>query len=204
MKAAATALIGALLCLAMANTNAAEARLYTEGPVTELSFVKIKPGQFDAYMKYLGTTYKAIMEAHKKAGLITGYAVNEKIVGNSRVQSQGVVDREAMREVLGSQLIRELVLKQATRSPEGPRRYVTVGDDAIIRFVAMDWSGDVRTGLRCRDRSVLVGPSRCGRASRGSVCGVVPTDGEFAVRSSRPGVVERRRNAANATLRHSW
>ena len=145
MKAAATVLIGALLCLAIANTNAAEARLYTEGPVTELSFVKIKPGQFDAYMKYLSTTYKAIMEAHKKAGLITGYAiyasqprspqepdlvlsivypnmaaldrgaeaeaVNEKVVGNSTVQSQGAVDREAMREVLGSQLIRELVLK---------------------------------------------------------------------------------------------
>ena len=144
MKAAGTALIGALLCLAMANTNAAEARLYRRS-CNELSFVKVKPGQFDAYMKYLSTTYKAIMDAHEKAGLITGYAiyasqprspqepdlvlsivypnmaaldrgaeaeaVNEKVVGNVATQTQGAVDREAMREVLGSQLIRELVLK---------------------------------------------------------------------------------------------
>ena len=144
MKTAA-ALIGAILFFAMASASGADADPYTEGQVTELSFVKIKPGQFDVYMTYLSTTYKAIMEAQKKAGLITGYAVyaaqprspqepdlilsvvypnmaaldrtaeaeavNEKIAGNQTARTQGAVDREAMREVLGSEMIRELVLK---------------------------------------------------------------------------------------------
>ena len=138
------ALIGVALCFAMASAGAEE-KSYTEGQVTELSFIKIKPGKFEDYMKYLDTTYKTIMEANKKAGLITGYAVfsgqprspqepdliltviypnmaaldksdeaeaiSEKIVGSAAVQSKGAVDREAMREVLGSETIRELVLK---------------------------------------------------------------------------------------------
>ncbi len=74
MKTAA-ALIGVMLCVAMASASADEAKPYTEGQVTELSYVKIKPGKFEEYMKYLDTTYKTIMEAQKKAGLITGYGV---------------------------------------------------------------------------------------------------------------------------------
>ena len=139
------ALIGAMLCVAMASASADEAKPYTEGQVTELSFVKIKPGKFEEYMKYLSTTYKTIMEANKKAGLITGYgvysaqprspqepdlilsivypnmaaldktaereAVSEKIAGNMAAQSKGAIDREAMREILGSEIVRELVLK---------------------------------------------------------------------------------------------
>jgi hypothetical protein len=140
-----TALIGGMLCFAMASASGDESKSYTEGQVTELSFVKIKPGKFDEYMKYLSTTYKTIMEANKKAGLITGYAVysaqprtpqepdlilsivypnmaaldkiseaeaiSAKIVGSAADQSKGAVDREAMRELLGSEMIRELVLK---------------------------------------------------------------------------------------------
>jgi hypothetical protein len=54
---------------------AQDVKTYKEGPVTELSYIKIKPGKFDEYMKYLGTSYRALLEANKKAGLITGYAV---------------------------------------------------------------------------------------------------------------------------------
>jgi len=135
--------MGVVLCFAMAAAHAADS--YTEGQVTEVSYIKIKPGKFDEYMKYLDTTYKTIMEANKKAGLITAYgvysaaprtpqdpdlilttvypnmaaldksdeaeAISEKIAGNSAAQSKGAIDREAMRELLGSELIRELVLK---------------------------------------------------------------------------------------------
>jgi len=48
---------------------------YKDGPVTAVSYVRTKDGHFDDYMKYLDTQYKAIMEAQKKAGLITSYAV---------------------------------------------------------------------------------------------------------------------------------
>jgi len=120
-------------------------KVYKEGPVVELSYIKIKPGRFDDYMKFLDTTYKSLMEANKKAGLITSYAVYStsartpqepdlilsitypnmaaldkseeaeaiaaKVVGSDDVQNKATIDRGAMREVLGSQLMRELVLK---------------------------------------------------------------------------------------------
>ena len=41
----------------------------------KLPISRSKPGRFDDYMKYLDTTYKTLMEANKKEGLIIGYAV---------------------------------------------------------------------------------------------------------------------------------
>ena len=133
------------LCAAMAPAIGQEAKPYKEGQVTELSYIKIKPGKFDDYMKYLDTTYKALMEANKKAGLIVGYAVYStqarspqepdlilattyanmaaldridegdavaaKVVGSTDVQNKTFIDRGSMREVLGGQLVRELILK---------------------------------------------------------------------------------------------
>ena len=144
MKAVAT-LVGLALAFAVTIANAAEAKPYSEGQVTEVSFIKTKPGKFEAYMQYLDTTYKQIMEANKKAGLIVDYAVfsaaprtpqdadliltvvyanmaaldksneadavAEKIAGSMEAQSKAAADRESLREVLGSQLIRQLILK---------------------------------------------------------------------------------------------
>src|SRR4249920_3651324 len=69
------AAIGVAFCFVVGSANADNAKSYTEGAVTEVSYIKVKPGKFDDYMKYLSTTYKSVMEANKKAGLITGYAV---------------------------------------------------------------------------------------------------------------------------------
>ena len=68
-------LLAASLLLAAKSALAQEERSYTEGPVTQVSSIKILPGMFDAYMKYLATTYKGLMEEYKKAGLIVDYAV---------------------------------------------------------------------------------------------------------------------------------
>ena len=139
------ALVGLTLCFAMANAIGEENRPFSEGQVTQLQYIKVKPGKFEDYMKYLSTTYKSLMEANKKAGLIVGYgvysaeartpqepdlilttvyanmaaldrsaeadAVAEKIAGSLAAQSKAAIDREAMREVLGGETIRELVLK---------------------------------------------------------------------------------------------
>ena len=61
--------------LAMAATATAQERSYTEGHVTAVTSVKVMDGQFENYMHFLDTTYKASMEAAKKAGLILDYAV---------------------------------------------------------------------------------------------------------------------------------
>lgn len=128
-----------------ATALADEGRVYDEGPVVEVTYVRTAPGHFDDYMKFLATTYRKVMEANKAAGLILDYniyqatprspqdpdlvlttvfanmaaldrledfeAVSAKVVGSMETQSQGARDREALREVLGSQLMRKLVLK---------------------------------------------------------------------------------------------
>ena len=136
-----------LTCALSAPAFAADdGRSYKEGQVTVVTFVKIKDGQFDNYMKWLDTTFKPENEALMKGKVITGYkvygnqsrdphdadlilsityanmaaldnlndksdAIVEKFEGNLDKQNQGFADRGSMREILGSQMVRELILK---------------------------------------------------------------------------------------------
>ena len=69
-------LLAALAVICVPGTSIAdEASSYSEGPVTNVSFIKIEPGMFDAYMSYLATTDKSLMEEQKKAGIILDYRV---------------------------------------------------------------------------------------------------------------------------------
>jgi hypothetical protein len=52
-----------------------DSKVYTEGPVKEVTSIRTKPGMWDAYMKWLDTTGKQLREAEKKAGLIVDYEV---------------------------------------------------------------------------------------------------------------------------------
>lgn len=76
MKCAIFCVTALLLGLA-APVQAQDDKPYTEGPVVAISYIKVKPGHFVEYMKYLDGPYKAVMEAQKKAGLVTGYQVFE-------------------------------------------------------------------------------------------------------------------------------
>jgi hypothetical protein len=145
MKRVAMLFASLVLFAVMGSSFAQDVKPYREGHVTEVSFIKIKPGQFNNYLKYLDGPYKTAMEASKKAGLITGYSVFEsqarspqdadviltvdypnmaaldrtdeadaimaKVMGSLAAQDKAAMDRESMRELIGSQLIRELVLK---------------------------------------------------------------------------------------------
>jgi hypothetical protein len=68
-------LLAAALMFSTTFAAAQEARVYTEGAVTHVSYIKIKPGMFDAYMKYLDTDYKQLMDEAKKQGIILDYKV---------------------------------------------------------------------------------------------------------------------------------
>jgi len=68
-------LLAASLIFISTIAAAQEARVYTEGPVTHISYIKIKPGMYDAYMKYLDTDYKQLLEEAKKQGIILDYKV---------------------------------------------------------------------------------------------------------------------------------
>ena len=58
--------------------SADDTRAYKEGPVTQITYVKVKPGQFDNYMKWLDTNYKPLNEALMKAKVVVGYKVYEQ------------------------------------------------------------------------------------------------------------------------------
>ncbi len=145
MRILRSVLIGLAFAGIAATALADDGRVYQEGPVVDVSYIRTKPGKFDDYMKFLATTYRTLMEANKKAGLILDYgiysatprspqdpdllltttypnmaafdrteeadAIAVKTVGSMAAQSQAAIDREALREVLGSELVRELVLK---------------------------------------------------------------------------------------------
>ena len=131
--------------MGLGGTALADDKPYKEGPVTDVAFIRVKDGKLQDYMTYLNTTYKAEMEAQKKAGLVTDYriyevpprrpedanliltvsypnyatldrvtdfeAVTAKVEGSLKSADKGFADRGSIREVLGSELIRELILK---------------------------------------------------------------------------------------------
>jgi hypothetical protein len=142
-----TALAATVMSMSvMSSALADDSKSYTEGTVTDVSSVRTKPGMFDAYMKWLDTTYKQLMEEEKKAGIIVDYAVygavprspqdpdlyltvtfknlaaldgiddriepiERKVWATRDAANKADADRESMREILGSQLIRHLTLK---------------------------------------------------------------------------------------------
>lgn len=141
------ALFAAMLAFAAVSAFAQEPRSYSEGPVMDVTAVRVKDGQWDAYMSYLQAKYKPMLEAQKEAGVILGYSVYatvprtpkdpnlyltvvyanmaaldgledkteplmKKVSGQNRAEGEkAYADRATMREILGSELIRELIIK---------------------------------------------------------------------------------------------
>lgn len=144
MKALGTLLI-AFALLATTEALAQGSRPYKDGPVTQVSFIRVKPGQFDTYMKYLGGPYRTQMEASQKAGLVIAWkvfsvdprtaqdpnviltvtypnmatldktdefdAVLANVGTTIEAANKGFADRSTMREAIGTQLMREVILK---------------------------------------------------------------------------------------------
>jgi hypothetical protein len=147
MRCAPTLLLALLLLTALSSSTVAQGRPYAEGPVVALSYIRIKPGMFDKYMKYLDTDYKRNVEAQKKAGIILDYAVysspqteendwnmilsvtykNMAALDSLRDKTEPIatrtlnatpeqlaqagIERGAMRDQVGSRLLRQLILK---------------------------------------------------------------------------------------------
>lgn len=140
-------IVAAILLLAFASNGfAQDDHAYTDGPVTNISYVKVKPGMFDAYLSYLQKTYKQVMEEQKKAGLVLSYGIysatartphdadlyltityknwaafdglnektdviSKKVWGSLAKSDEAAIDREKMREILGNEVVQELILK---------------------------------------------------------------------------------------------
>jgi hypothetical protein len=110
-----------------------------------VTYVKVKPGHFEDYMKYLDTTFKRGCDLNKKAGLVTSCAVygatarhpdepnlilvttypnfatfdktdkfeetSKQLEGTRTQQEKAFADRGDWRDILGSELVQELILK---------------------------------------------------------------------------------------------
>ena len=146
MKKPILLLCGAILAISSSVTRAQEDHAYTQGPVTIVSFVRTEPGMFEEYLRYLDNTYKKLMDAQKKQGIVTDYAVYQtlprgpqdadliltvtyknmaaldglqertdplvkEIFGSLPKASSASADRDKLRKQLGSQLVRQLILK---------------------------------------------------------------------------------------------
>ena len=146
IKPLSTLLAAAVLTVAMQVASAADEKPYTYGPIVNVSYIKTKPGQFEAYIKYVATTYKQLMEEEKKAGYVLSWSVysaqphspsdanviltttyknwaaldgmgdrveaaQKKVWGTRAGITKATVDREALREVLGSDNVQQLILK---------------------------------------------------------------------------------------------
>jgi hypothetical protein len=146
LRDVATIAVAALSMGVISPVFADDSKSYTEGPVSEVTSIRTKPGMFDAYMKWMDTTGKQLREDEKKAGLIVDYAVYatrprspgdpdiyvvityknmaaldgledrveplmRKIWSTREAANKANVDRESLREILGSQIIRQLNLK---------------------------------------------------------------------------------------------
>ena len=146
MKKSILLLLAAILTISTSVTRAQEDHAYTQGPVTIVSFVRTEPGMFEEYLRYLDVTYKKIMEAQKKQGLVTDYAIyqalprdphdadviltvtyknmaafdslqertdplTKEVFGSLPKAASASADRDKLRKQLGSQMVRQLILK---------------------------------------------------------------------------------------------
>jgi L-rhamnose mutarotase len=75
MHCRALSLSGVALLLAIPASGQQTSRPYTEGTVTDVQYIRVKPGHFDEYMAFLAGPYKQLMDAQKKAGVITGWSI---------------------------------------------------------------------------------------------------------------------------------
>ena len=69
------ATVAAILAAAPAAWAQTADRTYDMGPVWVISYVETKPGMFDDYMAYVGSTWRSIQETEKQAGNVLDYHV---------------------------------------------------------------------------------------------------------------------------------
>ncbi len=76
LRLVALAVFAAMLMPALTQAQT-PARPFHDGPVWDISFIKVKPGVGLKYMNWLSTEWKTEQEALKSAGLILDYKVIE-------------------------------------------------------------------------------------------------------------------------------
>src|SRR6201981_1026645 len=96
--------------------RAQDERQYSEGPITDVAYIRVDYGRFEDYIDWLNSTWKPTMEATKKAGIIIDYKVfsstppspdHPDIIlwityKNMAALDRGVEEEEVAKKVIGS------------------------------------------------------------------------------------------------------
>ena len=140
------ALCTTVVLMLFAQATLAQDKPYKEGSIWAVTFVKVKPGMFDTYIKDLSANRRPLMEQAKKEGLIlqekmlAGESAGredfdlilmveyknwaafdglndrfrtlaQKIVGSEDKQTQMMIKRTDVREIVGTKNMQEISYK---------------------------------------------------------------------------------------------
>ena len=140
------ALCSTVLLMLVAQASLAQDKPYKEGSIWAVTFVKVKPGMFDTYIRDLSSNRKPLMEQAKKEGLILQErmlagesssredfdlilmveyknwaafdglndkfrSMAQKIVGSEDKQTQMMLKRTDVREIVGTKNMQEISYK---------------------------------------------------------------------------------------------
>ncbi len=100
----------------LTDSRAQDESQYTDGPVTDVAYIRVEYGRFEDYVDWLNSTWKPTMEATKKAGLIIDYKIfratpksadQPNIIRmitykNMAALDKGVEEEEVAKKVIGS------------------------------------------------------------------------------------------------------
>jgi len=140
------AICTSVVLMLFAQAGLAQDKPYKEGSIWAVTFVKVKPGMFDTYIKDLSANRRPLMEQAKKEGLIlqekmlAGESAGredfdlilmveyknwaafdglndrfrtlaQKIVGSEDKQTQMMIKRTDVREIVGTKNMQEISYK---------------------------------------------------------------------------------------------
>jgi hypothetical protein len=71
--------IAAALAISSVSVSAQEQRVYDQGPVVAVSYVKVEPGQLNAYMSNLNNLWRRGLEDQKRRGEVLDYRVYQNM-----------------------------------------------------------------------------------------------------------------------------
>jgi len=78
------AIVVGLLASLFASNAYSQERVYEQGTVWNITYVRTEPGQFDAYMADLNSLYRPILDEQIKRGMIKSYKIIGAQAGNPK------------------------------------------------------------------------------------------------------------------------
>ena len=116
---------------------------YTDGPVTQVTYIKVEYGRFAEYVDWLNSTWKPTLEATKKAGLILDYKVfrafpkspaEPNVIFMITFKNMAALDKRSELEAVAKQAIGSTEVQNKARVARNEYRRL-LGDELIREVI---------------------------------------------------------------------